>query len=210
MNFRFPKRRGDFLFRGMGHFSFRGATATCRRAQLAKLLLIFHPTITLVSTSAVGLIKVWEVPEYHRSQVIAYIFIQRNLYSYVDQCPVYFSPKSSSVLTSCSFEEEWLLEISGWKSEQHVPCCSLALAVPGIVVFSRGSSFFCSRFSLFRRRPTRSHICIIQVFFLQDEPLSLGLGQCEWGITAVEIFSKKLSNPSPGIVWLHSSYWDFA
>ena len=49
-------------------------TATCRCVQLTKLLLICNSTVIMVPTSAVGLEKVWEVPEYHRSKVTAYIF----------------------------------------------------------------------------------------------------------------------------------------
>ena len=54
--------------------------ATCRREQLTKLLLIFNSIIMLVSEFAVGLEKVWRVPVYYRSKVIAHIFIQRKAF----------------------------------------------------------------------------------------------------------------------------------
>ena len=83
-------------------------------------------------------------------------FIERNLWLQVDQSSIYLSLKRPLVLRFCSFGGKWLLKrFQGW-NYCYIFCAVFpALAVSGLLAFSRNSSFFCSEFSFFRRKSTQ-------------------------------------------------------
>ena len=111
--------------------------------------------------------------------------------------PFIFSLKCHLVLEFCSFWEKIVAqEISGSNLVLNGPCCSPALGISEILTFSRNSSFFRSRILFFRRKSTSKLFFYCLEVFLQEESLSLELGQCQRKITVVYTFSEKVT-PHP-------------
>ena len=108
-------------------------------------------------------------------------------------------PKSHFFLTEVSVRVEILhfwremvaRATAGPKLVLNGPCCSPAFGISEILAFSRSSSFFRSRFLLFRRKSTWKLFFYCLVFFSTRRTSQFGFDQCQWRVTAVQILFKK-------------------
>ena len=127
----FPKPHGNLLFVNLDifHFKVYSNVSTWTVDQTA-LSIKFHLHVGI--KIRVRLEKGWKVAVSYRSESIAYIFIQSNLWLYVDQrSHLFLIEVSSSVEILQSWGKmvaQWLL-IWGLKLVLHVPCCSPALGI---------------------------------------------------------------------------------
>ena len=150
-----PKQRGDLLFREMGHCHLEvhsnGLTWT-----------IDQTALNIQSDNHVGVQIHCGIGK--SAESASMLSIENDcLHFYPEKSLVLRWPKSHLFVNGVYFGVEILQvwgklvaqAISGSKSVLHDPCSSPALAISGVLVFSRRSSFFCSRFSLFQRESTQ-------------------------------------------------------
>ena len=185
-----PERRGKLLSREMGNFhvEVHSNRLTWRIGKIALNIQLYN-YVGIQVRCGIG-----------KSECACVLSVESHcLHFYPEKPLVWRWPKSHLFLTEVTFSVEILQfwakivaqAISGSKLVLHVPCCSPALGVSGILAFSRSSSFFCSRYSFFRRKSTQNLLQYYPEFFLPNELLSLGLVSASEELQEFKVFSPK-------------------
>ena len=186
-----PKQRGNLLFREMGHCHLEvhsnGSTWT-----------IDQSALNLQSDNHVGVqIRCGTGKSAESASILS--IGSHCLHFCQEKSLIIRWPKSHLFVTEMFFNVEILQfwenlvvqAISASKFVLHDPCCSSALVISGILVFSRSSSFFYSRFLFFQRKSTQKLTLYHLGVWPTRWPLGLGLVSASEESQRFEFFSKK-------------------